>query len=146
MTFAQLSGQQTHRALRAMRSFLNSKGLNFLCSDKKLRLAEKELQLPLHIQSIHPIAFRLKDITVPLSMMLADLHSKQQLALHHSDGGALSLQVQLDKGAEITKGLLKVINVNGHVLQRNLLPIFHYVGNEDYHSIAALERRSSERS
>jgi len=121
-----------------MRSFLNSKGLNFLCSDEKLRAAEKELQLPLHIQSIHPIAFRLKDITAPLSMMLADLHSKQQLALHHSDGGALSLQVQLDKGTEITKGLLKVINVQENVLQKNLLPIFHYVGNEDYHTIAAL--------
>ena len=37
LTFAQLSGQQTHRALRAMRSFLNSKGLNFLCSDQQLR-------------------------------------------------------------------------------------------------------------
>ncbi len=118
MTFAQLSGQQTHRALRAMRSFLNSKGLNFLCSDKKLRTAEKEFQLPLHIQSIDPIAFRLKDITAPLSLMLADLHSKEQLALHHSDGGALSLQVQLDKGTEITKGLLKVINVKENVQQR----------------------------
>ncbi len=138
MTFAQLSGQQTHRALRAMRSFLNSKGLNFLCSDQKLRLAENEMQLPLHIQSIDPIAFRLKDITVPLSMMLADLHSKQQLALHHSDGGALSLQVQLDKGTEITKGLLKVINVHENVQQKNILPIFHYIGKEDYHSIAGL--------
>jgi hypothetical protein len=66
--FAQLSGQQPHRVLRAMRSFLNSKGLNFLCSDKKLRLAEQELQLPLHIQSVHPIAFRLNDITVPLTV------------------------------------------------------------------------------
>ena len=82
MTFAQLNGQQTHRALRAMRSFLNSKGLNFLCSDRKLRTAEKELQLPLHIQSIHPIAFRLEDITAPLSLMLANLHSKEQLAPH----------------------------------------------------------------
>ena len=109
MTFAHMSGQQTHRALRAMRSFLNSKGLNFLCSDNKLRTAEKELQLPLHIQSIHPIAFRLEDITTPLSLMLSDLHSKRQLALHHSDGGALSLQVQLDKGTEITKGLLRVV-------------------------------------
>lgn len=138
LAFAQLSGQQTHRALRAMRSFLNSKGLNFLCSDKKLRTAEQELQLPLHIESINPIAFRLTDITVSLSLMLSDLHSRQQLALHHSDGGALSLQVQLDKGTEITKGLLKVVNVHENVLQKNILPIFHYVGNEDYHSIAAL--------
>jgi len=138
LTFSQLSGQQTHRALRAMRSFLHSKGLNFLCSDKKLRAAEKELQLPLHIHSIHPIAFRLEDITAPLSLMLSDLHSKQQLALHQSDGGALSLQLQVDKGAETTKGLLKAINVQGQVQQKNVLPIFHYVGNEDYHTIAAL--------
>jgi len=135
MTFAQLSGQQTHRALRAMRSFLNSKGLNFLCSDNKLRAAEKELQLPLHIQSIHPIAFRLNDITAPLSLMLADLHCKEQLALHRSDRGALSLQLQLDKGTEITKGLLKVINVQGNVQQKNLLPIFQYMGDENYTAI-----------
>ena len=135
MTFAQLSGQQTHRALRAMRSFLNSKGMNFLCSDNKLRAAEKELQLPLHIQSTHPIAFRLEDLTVPLTLTLTHLHSKQQLAPHRSDGGALSLQIQLDKGTEITKGLLKVINVQENVLQKNILPIFHYVGKENYTAI-----------
>ena len=50
MTFAQLSGQQTHRALRAMRSFLNSKGLNFLCSDKKLHSRKR-----IPIAFTHPI-------------------------------------------------------------------------------------------
>jgi hypothetical protein len=138
LTFAQLSGQQTHRALRAMRSFLNSKGLNFLCSDEKLRAAEKELQLPLHIHYTDPIAFRVQDVTTPLSMMLSLLRSRDQLAVPYFGGGTLCLQLQVDKGTHITLGLLKVINVQGDVHQQNLLPIFYYLGNENYHTIAAL--------
>ena len=138
LTFSQLSGQQTHRALRAMRSFLHSKGLNFLCSDKKLRAAEKELQLPLHVHSIHPIAFRVQDVTTPLSMMLSQLHAQSKLAVSASGDGYLSLQLQVDKGSDITLGLLKLINVRGEVRQQNIIPIFYYIGNENYHTIAAL--------
>jgi hypothetical protein len=138
LTFALLSGQQTHRALRRMRSYLNSKGLNFLCSDHRLRAAEKELHLPLHIHSTSPIAFRVQDITTPLTLMLTELHIRRQLAFHPSGGGVLSLQLQVDKGGGITRGLLKVINVDGEVHQKNILPVFHYEGDEDYHTIAAL--------
>ena len=95
LTFAQLSGQQTHRALRAMRSFLNDKGMNFLCSDKTLRIAEKNLELPLHIYSTEPIAFRVEDLSTPLTLMLTQLLSSEKLKSHRHDGGALSLQVQL---------------------------------------------------
>jgi hypothetical protein len=138
LAFALLSGQQTHRALRRMRSYLNSKGLNFLCSDHRLRAAEKELQLPLHIHSTSPIAFRVLDTTTPLALILTELHLRRQLAYHPSGGGVLSLQLQVDKGGGITRGLLKVINVDGEVHQKNILPVFHYVGDEDYHTIAAL--------
>jgi hypothetical protein len=48
------------------------------------------------------------------------------------------MQLQVDKGATITRGLLKLINVQGEVHQKNLLPIFKYIGNENYHTIAAL--------
>lgn len=140
MTFAQLSGQQTHRALRAMRSFLAAKGINFLCTDHALRAAEQELHLPLHVESTHPVAFRLTDLTAPLTLMLTALHAKGQLAAHREDRATLSLQLQLDKGAELTKGLLKVINVQGHVHQTNILPVFHYVGEENYARIAALQK------
>ncbi len=74
-------------------------------------------------------------ITVPLALMLTELHSREQIASHPSGVGTLSLQLQVDKGTEITKGLLKVINVKGHVQQQNLLPIFHYVGDENYTAI-----------
>ena len=140
LTFSQLSGQQTHRSLRAMRSFLNSKNLNFLCSDEDLREAEKVLKLPLLIHSTKPIAFRVLDITAPLALMLTQLRSKKQLALGYKGMGALSMQLQVDKGAEVTRGLLKIINVQGEVHQKNILNIFHYVGNEDYSTIAALTR------
>jgi hypothetical protein len=138
LTFAQLSGQQIHRALRAMRSFLNGKGLNFLCSDNKLRAAEKELQLPLHIHTSEPIAFRVADITTPLALLLQELHCRHQLAVDPLFRGSLAVQLQVDKGAKVTRGLLKVINVQGAVLQKNLLPIFHYVGDENHDTISAL--------
>ena len=111
LTFSQLSGQQTHRALRAMRSLLLSKGLNFLCSDKQLRAAEKELQLPLFVHSVTHVAFRVHDVTSPLSMMLSQLFYQSKLAVCPSGTGYLSLQLQVNKGGDSTLGLLKIINV-----------------------------------
>lgn len=130
MTFSQLTGQQTHR--------LATKGLNFLCSDHELRRAEKELEVPIHIDSTEPLAFRLKDITGPLTLMLTALHRAGLLATNPYARSELTMQIQVDKGTEITKGLLKVINVLNGVHQKNILPIFYYMGDESYDTINAL--------
>ncbi len=47
LQFRQLKGQFTHDTLRSMRSFLNSKHCNFLPSEKQMRQAEQQLDVPL---------------------------------------------------------------------------------------------------
>lgn len=138
LAFGQLTGQQTHRALRAMRSFLHARGMNFLCPDEKLRAAEKELVLPLHVHSTDPPAFRVQDLTVPLMKHLTFLHTSGLTRPSPRWVHPLSLQIQIDKGADVTKGLLKIVDVHDGVHRRNTLPIFYYVGNEDYTAIHAL--------
>jgi hypothetical protein len=99
MTFRLLTGQFTHRSLRLLRSFLNRHGINFLCSDHRLRAAEKALELPLHVHSSDPFAVRLADVTTPLTRMLAHLYGLQQLAPYPMGKVSLWLQLQLDRGS-----------------------------------------------
>lgn len=131
MTFRLLNGQLTHKQLRRMRSFLHSYGVNFLPSEHELRLAEKQSQL-LVIRTDKPISVRLADLSQPLSAMLSTLHQRRQLAYLPASKGQLWLQLQVDKGSNTTKGLLKIINVEGDVHARNILPLFYYVGDENY--------------
>jgi hypothetical protein len=139
MTFRQLAGQLTHRSLRTMRSFLNQHGINFLCSDHRLRAAEKALELPLHIHSTDPFAVRLSDVTLPLTRMLAHLYGTQQLAPYPMGKVSLWLQLQLDNGGGSTKCHLQVIGTCGREIhQRHILPLFIDRAPEDHQRIQGL--------
>jgi hypothetical protein len=50
----------------------------------------------------------------------------------------VSLQLQVDKGGTTTKGLLKIVNVLHGVPVCNILPLFLYVGDENYERISSL--------
>ena len=135
-----LSGQMPHTQLRKLRSYLNSIQLNFLSSDPQLRSFEAQLRLPLEVDHGPPTSIRLTDLTQPLTDLLLALHSKAHL-VPPSLGPQLlplSLQLQVDKGGTTTKGLLKIVNVLNGVPVCNILPLFLYVGDENYGRISSL--------
>jgi len=135
LQFRQLRGQFTNETLRSMRSFLNSKHCNFLPSEKKMRDIEQQLHVPLSNEESSSSSIRVEDIIPVLSEKLVVLSSAAQLAVVPRRRGPLWAQVQIDKGGTTTKGILKIINVEGELHQRNIIPFFMYKGDESYEQI-----------